>query len=98
MIENKRKKILDDQQDWSPFEDFLMKSLQPVTPNPAFKYELEKKLKTGTQISLEGLDKSKVIFYSGLALVGGIMFIALVKRILIPIVSMLRLNVQSISS
>jgi hypothetical protein len=81
-------------EDWSVLEDFLGKNFHPVSPNPMFIDNLRKNLRRGSQITLENLDQSWVFLFSFLAIFGGIVLIVLWLRILGPIISILKINLQ----
>jgi hypothetical protein len=83
IISNKKKA-----EEWSYLEAFLKKNLLPVSPSPVFIKGLQKQLTTDSQISLEESDQTGAYIYSLLAIIGGLLLVALWIRLLVPLISM----------
>ena len=83
MISNKNRP-----DDWSYLEAFLKKNLHPVSPSPVFIKGLQKQLTNDSQISLEEMNQKGTDIYSLLAIMGGLLLVALWIRLLAPLISM----------
>jgi len=84
--------------DWSYLEAFLKKNLHPVSPSPVFIKGLQKQLTNDSQISLEEMDQKGTYLFSLLAIMGGLLLVALWIRLLVPLISMRKVEFQTKTS
>jgi len=84
--------------DWSILEEYLKKNLHPVSPSPVFIKGLQKQLQNDSRISLDNLNQTGSFLYSFLAIIGGLLLVALWIRLLVPLISMRKMSFQTKTS
>jgi hypothetical protein len=84
--------------DWSNLEEYLKKNLHPVSPSPVFIKGLQKQLQNDSRISLDTFNQTGSFLYPFLAMIGGLLLIALWVRFLVRMVSMRKMSFQTKTS